>query len=96
MNAMQQSQGSNQLPSQTVVNLKDPNVSVISLRSRKVTEPALEKKKKKIVSVTHEPSVFIEDEKNMCHQFLSHKEYSKIKRLMRKKKRNNIWLYSER
>ncbi|XP_050878237.1 uncharacterized protein LOC127082059 [Lathyrus oleraceus] len=37
MNAMQQAQRSNQLPSQTVVNLKDPNanMSAISLRSGK-------------------------------------------------------------
>ncbi|XP_050895222.1 uncharacterized protein LOC127101824 [Lathyrus oleraceus] len=43
-----QAQGSNQLPAQTVVNLNGPNanVSAISLRSGKVTEPAPEKNKK--------------------------------------------------
>jgi hypothetical protein len=39
MNAMQKAQGSNQLPAQTIVNPKGPNVSAISLRSKKVTEP---------------------------------------------------------
>ncbi|XP_050876824.1 uncharacterized protein LOC127080551 [Lathyrus oleraceus] len=64
MNVMQQDQGSNQLPAQTVVNPKGPNanVSVISLRSEKVTELALEKNKK-ILEVTPEPSsVVIETE----------------------------------
>ncbi|XP_050876802.1 uncharacterized protein LOC127080525 [Lathyrus oleraceus] len=43
-----QAQGSNQLPAQTVVNPNGPNanVSAISLRSGKVTEPAPEKNKK--------------------------------------------------
>ncbi|XP_050877709.1 uncharacterized protein LOC127081499 [Lathyrus oleraceus] len=42
MNAMQQAQGANQLPSQTVVNRKGPNanVSAISLRSGKVPKYA--------------------------------------------------------
>jgi hypothetical protein len=50
MNVMQQAQGSNQLPAQTVVNPKCLNVSAISLRSRKVAEPVLEKNKKNFSS----------------------------------------------
>jgi hypothetical protein len=52
-----QAQGSNQLPAQTVVNPNGPNanVSAISLRSGKVTEPAPEKNKK-IIEVTSELS----------------------------------------
>jgi hypothetical protein len=52
-----QAQGSNQLPAHTVDNPNGPNanVSAISLRSRKVTEPAPEKKKK-IIEVTSELS----------------------------------------
>ncbi|XP_050875646.1 uncharacterized protein LOC127079284 [Lathyrus oleraceus] len=43
-----QAQGSNQLPAQTIFNLNGPNanVSAISLRSGKLTEPAPEKNKK--------------------------------------------------
>ncbi|XP_045813162.1 uncharacterized protein LOC123907099 [Trifolium pratense] len=55
-----QAQGSNQLPAQTVVNPNgNANVSAISLRSGRVSEPAPEKKKKKPVaaSSTHEPVV---------------------------------------
>ncbi|XP_050889432.1 uncharacterized protein LOC127094666 [Lathyrus oleraceus] len=57
MNAMQQAQGPNQLPARTILNPKGPNanVSEISLRSRKVTEPSPEKNKK-ILEVTPEPS----------------------------------------
>jgi hypothetical protein len=60
MNVMQQAQGSNQLPAQTVVNPKglNANVSAISLRSEKVTEPALGKNKK-ILEVTLEPSSIV-------------------------------------
>ncbi|XP_058777207.1 uncharacterized protein LOC131651565, partial [Vicia villosa] len=51
-----QAQGSNQLPAQTVVNPNgNANVSAISLRSGKVTEPAPEKNKK-IIEVTSELS----------------------------------------
>ncbi|XP_050878581.1 uncharacterized protein LOC127082388 [Lathyrus oleraceus] len=76
MNAMQQLQGSNQLLSQTVVNPKDPNanVSAISLRSEKVTEPALEKNKK-ILEVTPEPSsVVIETEPSVMVETEKEKE----------------------
>ncbi|KAI5426478.1 hypothetical protein KIW84_032058 [Lathyrus oleraceus] len=66
MNVMEQTQGSNELPAQTVVNPKGPNVSAISLRSKKVTEPAPEKNKK-IVSVSPEnklePFIVVEVEK---------------------------------
>jgi outer membrane murein-binding lipoprotein Lpp len=62
MNVMQKAQGSNQLPAQTVVNPKVPNVSAISLRSGKVAEPA-PGKNKKIVRATSELSVVVEVEK---------------------------------
>ena len=73
-----QAQGSNQLPAQTVVNPNgNANVSAISLRSGKVTEPAPEKNKK-VIEVTSElspsepspaalsspSSVMVETEKN--------------------------------
>ncbi|XP_050916114.1 uncharacterized protein LOC127131226 [Lathyrus oleraceus] len=76
MNVMQQAQGSNQLPSQTVVNSKGPNanVSAISLRSRKVTEPAPEKNKK-VLEVTLEPSsVVIETEPSVVLETEKEKE----------------------
>ncbi|XP_050916334.1 uncharacterized protein LOC127131457 [Lathyrus oleraceus] len=74
INAMQ-SQGSNQLPAQAVVNPKGPNanVSAISLRSRKVTEPA-PKKNKKNLEVTSElsspSSVVVETEKNTEKEYV--------------------------
>ncbi|XP_050909288.1 uncharacterized protein LOC127123071 [Lathyrus oleraceus] len=73
-----QSQGSNQLPAQAVVNPKGPNanVSAISLRSGKVTEPAPEKNKK-ILEVTSElsspsspSSVVVETEKNKEKEYV--------------------------
>ncbi|XP_050885320.1 uncharacterized protein LOC127089573 [Lathyrus oleraceus] len=74
MNAMQ-SQGSNQLPAQVVVNPKGPNanVSAISLRSGKVTKPAPEKNKR-ILEVTSElsspSSVVVETEKNKEKEYV--------------------------
>ncbi|XP_050909494.1 uncharacterized protein LOC127123306 [Lathyrus oleraceus] len=74
MNAMQ-SQGSNQLPAQAVVNPKGPNanVSAISLWSEKVTKPAPEKNKK-ILEVTSElsspSSVVVETEKNKEKEYV--------------------------
>ncbi|XP_050876541.1 uncharacterized protein LOC127080256 [Lathyrus oleraceus] len=74
MNAMQ-SQGSNQLPAQAVVNPKGPNanVSAISLSSEKVTEPA-PKINKKILEVTSElsspSSVVVETEKNKEKEYV--------------------------
>ncbi|MCH89689.1 retropepsin-like protein, partial [Trifolium medium] len=53
-----QAQGSGNLPAQTIPNLNvNPNVSAITLRSGRVSEPAPEKKKKKssASSPTHEP-----------------------------------------
>ena len=76
MNAMQQAQGSNQFPTQTVVNPKghNANVSAISLRSGKVIEPALEKNKK-ILEVTPEPSsVVIETEPSVVVETEKEKE----------------------
>ncbi|XP_050919116.1 uncharacterized protein LOC127136623 [Lathyrus oleraceus] len=76
MNAMQQAQGSNQIPSQTVVNPKGPNanVSAISLRSKTVTKPAPEKNKK-ILEVTSEPSsVVIEVEPSVAVETEKEKE----------------------
>ncbi|XP_050897500.1 uncharacterized protein LOC127104362 [Lathyrus oleraceus] len=76
MNAMRQAQGSNQLPAQTIVNPKglNVNVSAILLRSRKVTEPALEKNKK-ILEVTPEPSsVVIEIEPSVVVETEKEKE----------------------
>ncbi|XP_050889008.1 uncharacterized protein LOC127094191 [Lathyrus oleraceus] len=71
-----QAQGSNQLPFQTIVNPKGPNanVSAISLRSKKVTEPAPEKNKK-ILEVTPEPSsVVIETEPSIVVETKKEKE----------------------
>ncbi|XP_050888339.1 uncharacterized protein LOC127093454 [Lathyrus oleraceus] len=76
MNAMQQAQGSNQLPAQTVVNPKgaNANVSAISLRSWKVTEPTPEKNKK-ILEVTPEPSsIVIETEPSVVVETEKEKE----------------------
>lgn len=80
MNAMQ-AQGSNQLPAQTVVNPNgSANVSAISLRSGKVTEPApAPEKNKKIIEVISEPSpsepsspssVVAETEKNKEREYV--------------------------
>jgi Asp-tRNA(Asn)/Glu-tRNA(Gln) amidotransferase C subunit len=76
INVLQQAQGSNQLPAQTVVNpnVPNPNVNAITLRSGRVTQPAPEKNKKiqkKVLEVTPEyveapvvePSVVVEAEK---------------------------------
>ncbi|XP_050901959.1 uncharacterized protein LOC127108516 [Lathyrus oleraceus] len=74
MNTMQQAQGSNQLPAQTVVNPKGPNtnVSAISLRFEKVKEP---EKNKKILEVTPEPSsVVIETEPTVVVETEKEKE----------------------
>ncbi|XP_050897314.1 uncharacterized protein LOC127104155 [Lathyrus oleraceus] len=63
---MQQAQGSNQLPIQTVVNPKGPNVSAISLRSAKSFEPAPTPEKiNKIVKPIPKPNsdVVVEAEK---------------------------------
>ncbi|XP_050919385.1 uncharacterized protein LOC127136919 [Lathyrus oleraceus] len=71
-----QAQGSNQLLAQTVVNPKGPNanVSAISLRSEKITEPAPEKNKK-ILEVTPEPSsVVIETEPSLVVETEKEKE----------------------
>ncbi|XP_050875455.1 uncharacterized protein LOC127079088 [Lathyrus oleraceus] len=74
INAMQ-SQGSNQLPAQAVVNPKGPNanVSAISWRSGKVTQPSPEKNKK-ILEVTSElsspSSVVVETEKNKEKEYV--------------------------
>jgi hypothetical protein len=65
-----QAQGSSKLPAQTVPNPNvNPNVSAITLRSGRVSEPALEKKKKTNASsstpeLEHviEPSVTTETE----------------------------------
>ncbi|XP_050914679.1 uncharacterized protein LOC127129566 [Lathyrus oleraceus] len=76
MNAMQQAQGSNQLPAQTIVNPKGPNakVSAISLRPGKVTKPSLEKNEK-ILEVTPEPSsVMIETEPSVVVETEKEKE----------------------
>ncbi|XP_050919365.1 uncharacterized protein LOC127136899 [Lathyrus oleraceus] len=74
MNAMQ-SQGSNQLPAQAVVNPKGPNanVSAISLRSGKVTKPAPEKNKKnlEVTSKLSSPSsVVVETKKNKEKEYV--------------------------
>ncbi|XP_050896300.1 uncharacterized protein LOC127103049 [Lathyrus oleraceus] len=76
VNDIQQAQGSNQLPAQTVVNPKGPNanVSEISLRFGKVIEPAPEKNKK-ILEVTPEPSsVVIETESSVVVETEKEKE----------------------
>ncbi|XP_050919839.1 uncharacterized protein LOC127137418 [Lathyrus oleraceus] len=66
MNAMQQTQGSNQLPTQIIVNPKVPNVSEISSRSGKSFEPApTPHKKNKVAEPIPKPDsdVVVEDEK---------------------------------
>lgn len=64
-------QGSNQLPAQTVVNPKGPNVTAISLRSKKSVEPT-PKSTNKVVEPTPNPDqevvVDIEKEKEYVPQ----------------------------
>jgi hypothetical protein len=99
-------QGSGNLPAQTVPNPNvNSNVSAITLRSGRVSEPALEKKKKQTTPEPEpehvtEPAVTTDTETEekkefMCHQFLFLKGCRKIKRSqLRKIKR--FWIHSEK
>lgn len=69
---MQQAQGSNQPPSQTLVNAKGVNVNGIFLRSRKSFEPSLVQKNNKVVEPISKPGsdVIVETEKEQEKEYV--------------------------